>query len=160
MVLQYHKADYGKLVNEDETRAAIRKGAPAPGMYMFPNCSDHKQMASPEMLKKFEEGPIGILYIRPSGSIKLGPFLIKWILYTAAVSAVVAYIARSVLHNGNTYLEVFRVVGATAWLAYAWQGPSDSIWKGKPWIATAREMFDGLVYASITAGLFAWLWPR
>ena len=42
----------------------------------------------------------------------------------------------------------------SAWLAYAWASPSDSIWKGKPWSVTARAMFDGLVYASLTAGIF------
>ncbi len=57
-------------------------------------------------------------------------------------------------------MRVFRVVAMSGWLAYSWQGPSDSIWKGKPWSSTFREMVDGLVYALITAGTFGWLWPR
>ena len=112
------------------------------------------------MLKKFEEGPLGLLYIRPNGQIKIGPFLAKWVVYTLVVSCALAYLARAVLDPNEPYLSVFRVVGTSAWFAYAWQSPSDAIWKGKPWSIALGEMFDGLVYASLTAGAFAWLWPR
>jgi hypothetical protein len=92
--------------------------------------------------------------------MQLGPFLMKWVLYTVAVSALVAYIAQFTLHQGDDYMKVFRLVGTTAWLAYAWKSPADSIWKGKPWVATFRDLVDGLVYALLTAGTFGWLWPR
>ena len=36
----------------------------------------------------------------------------------------------------------------------------DSIWKGQPWSATLKSVFDGLLYALVTAGVFGWLWPR
>jgi hypothetical protein len=47
-----------------------------------------------------------------------------------------------------------QVIGASAWLAYAWGSPAESIWKGKPWTSTFRYLVDGLVYASLTAGAF------
>lgn len=159
-VLQLHQQQYRKLADEDAVRAAIRKDSPAPGMYMLPYCKHGKDAASPEMLKKYEEGPLGLLYIRPNGAIKIGPFLAQWVVYTFVVSCVVAYLARAVLDPHAQYLAVFRVVGTTAWLAYAWQSPSDAIWKSKPWAIAFGEMFDGLVYACLTAGAFAWLWPR
>jgi hypothetical protein len=159
-VLTYHHSDFKKLGNEDEVRAAVRKGNATAGMYMIPYCNDHKEMKSPENQKKLEEGPLGMLVLRPTGQIKMGPFLAKWMAYTLVVSALAAYLAHSTLHTGATYLEVFRVVGAVAWLAYAWQSPSDSIWKGQPWSVTFKVLFDGLVYASVTAGAFGWLWPR
>jgi hypothetical protein len=28
------------------------------------------------------------------------------------------------------------------------------------WSATLKNMFDGLLYALVTAGTFGWLWPR
>jgi hypothetical protein len=34
-----------------------------------------------------------------------------------------------------------------------------SIWYYKSWSATLKSMFDGLVYAALTAGAFGWLWP-
>ncbi|MDZ4774326.1 MAG: hypothetical protein SGI72_14455 [Planctomycetota bacterium] len=160
MVLKWHNADYRKLANEDEVRVAIRKSAPTPGQYVFPHALDGKDCNSPETKKKFEEGPIGVMYIRPNGQVKLGPFLGSWVLYTLVVSALVAYVAQFTLTSGADYTDVFRLVGTTAWLAYAWQSPSDSIWKGKPWISTFRCLVDGLVYALITAGTFGWLWPR
>jgi hypothetical protein len=159
MVLRLHNPDYKKLANEDEVRAAIRKGAPAPGQYVMPHCLDPKEQASPEMKRKFEEGPNSVLYVGRSGPMKLGPFLGKWIAYSFVVSMLAAYVGRSTLNVGAQYLPVFQVVGVSAWLAYSWQSPSDSIWKYKPWSVTFRSMFDGLVYALLTAGTFAWLWP-
>ena len=160
MVLQLHNPDYKKLSNEDEVRAALRKGSSAPGQYILPHCTDPKLAGSPEMTRKFEEGPVGVLFIRANGATKLGPFLGKWFAYSLVISALAAYMAHSVLTPTSEYLAVFRVVGTAAWLGYAWQGPADSIWKGKPWTITVRGMFDGLVYAALTAGAFGWLWPR
>ena len=160
MVLQWHKSEYGKLTNEDEVLAAMRKGGASPGQYMFPYCGDHKQMASEEMQRKFREGPVGMMILRPTGNVQLGPFLAKWFVYTIVVGLLAGYVARSTLKPGEHYLAVFRVVGTVAWLAYSWQSPADSIWKGKPWIATCRDLVDGLIYGALTAGCFAWLWPR
>jgi hypothetical protein len=160
MVLQLHKPDYKKLANEDEVRAAIRAGSPAPAQYIIPHCADMKEGGSPEMTKKFEEGPNGVLYIQPNGPVKIGPFLGKWLLYSFIVSLVAGYLAKSALAADADYLAVFRVVGTAAWLAYAWSEPADSIWKGKPWAVTIRSLADGLVYALLTAGAYAWLWPR
>ncbi len=159
MVLQLHKADYRRLSNEDEVCAAIRKGSPAPAQYVFPHCLDQKELASPEMARKFEQGPVGVLYVRPNGMTKLGPFLGQWVAYTVLIGIVVAYLARITVGPDGSFGHVFRVVSLGAWLAYAWQGPSDSIWKGKPWAITLRGFGDGLVYALITGATFAWLWP-
>lgn len=160
MVLKFHDPEYLKLSNEDEVRAVVRAGSPSPGQYVIPQCSHGKGPPAPETLKKFEEGPVAVVYVRPTGMVKLGPFLGKWIVYVAVVSALTAYVARSVLHPGEPYLNVFRLVGATAWLAYGWQSPADSIWMGKPWIVTVKFLADALVFALLTAGTFAWLWPR
>ena len=54
MVLKWHKSEYGKLANEDEVRAAIRKGQPARGQYILPYCTDPKSAQMPEMKRKFE----------------------------------------------------------------------------------------------------------
>lgn len=159
-VLKYHHRDIRKLGNEDEVRAALRKGSPSPGQYFIPYCADHKEMKTPEHTRKFEEGPVGLLVLRPAGRVNMGPILVQWLLYAVVVSALAAYVARSTLSSGSSYLSVFRVVGAAAWLAYAWQAPADSIWKGQPWSVTVKVIFDGLVYAAVTAGAFGWLWPR
>ena len=160
MMLKWHNPDYRKLPNEDDVRAVIRKGAPTPGQYIVPHCTHGKDAQNPETMRKFEEGPIACIYIKPNGMIKLGPFLGKWVVYTLVVGLLAGYVARFTLLPGAPFLNVFRVVGTAAWLAYAWQSPADSIWKGKPWIVAFRDMVDGLVYALITAAVFGWLWPR
>jgi hypothetical protein len=160
MVLKWHSPDYRKFSNEDEVRAAIRRANALPGQYILPHCLDGKDMAKPEMKQKFEEGPNAVVFLRPNGMAKLGSFLGAWVVYTVVLSLIIGYVGWSALPRGTSYLKVFQVIGATAWLAYAWGGPIDSIWKGKPWISTARGMIDGLVYATLTAGSFAWLWPR
>lgn len=160
MVLKWHNTEYGKLANEDEVRAALNKGGAKPGMYVLPHCTDHKQLGEPALQKKFAEGPVGLLVLRPAGPPSLGAPLSKWFLYSLVVSLIAGYVARSTLAPGADYLAVFRVVGVSAWLAYAWQAPSDAIWKGIPMASVIKYMTDGLMYALVTAGAFAWLWPR
>jgi len=155
VALKYHNSDFRKLSNEDEVRAAIRKGGATAGMYMIPHCKDGgKQDAA--MQAKFVEGPVGLVMLRPSGPISMGPFLGKWFVYCFIVSLVSGYVAHFALPEHREYKDVFRLVGTVAWLAYAWAGPADSIWMGKPWSSTWKHMFDGFWYALLTAGCFAW----
>jgi hypothetical protein len=72
----------------------------------------------------------------------------------------VAYLTAHTVAMGTDYLQVFRVVGTAAFLAYGLGTISNSIWKGQPWSVTIKELFDGFIYASLTAGTFGWLWPR
>lgn len=160
MVLKWHNSDSRKLSNEDEVRAAIRKGGATPGMYIVPHCKEGKDMSSPETQAKFVEGPVAVLFVRPSGQVKLGPFLGNWFVYTIVIGLLAGYIAQATLMVGTPYLKVFQVVGASAWLAYAWATPADSIWMAKPWSSTFKHMFDALIYAALTGGTFGWLWPR
>ena len=155
VALKYHNSDFRKLSNEDEVRAAIRKGGATAGMYMIPHCKDGgKQDAA--MQAKFVEGPVGLVMLRPSGPIQMGGFLGKWFVYCFVVALISGYVAHFALGPQRAYMDVFRLVGTVAWLAFAWAGPADSIWMGKPWSSTWKHMFDGFWYALLTAGCFAW----
>ena len=160
MVIKWHNQDYHQLPNEDAIMEAIRKGAPAPGMYMFPNCSDHKELKSEAMKKKFEEGPMGLLYLSPAGMPNMGKSLGFWFLFNLVVAFCVAYLVSRTVPEGAHYLKVFRVAGTVAFLAYAAGTVPSSIWMGKPWKVTFKEIGDGLIYGLVTAGAFGWLWPR
>ena len=160
MVLKYHNTDVRQLANEDAVRAAMRAGNPAPGMYVTPYCRDMKDMEKPEIKQKFIEGPVAVVYVRAPGPASMGPALGQWFVFCLAVSFFVAYIAGHVLPAGTPYLSVFRVVGATAFLAYAAGDVPAAIWMGKPWGVVAKDVVDGLVYGMVTAGTFGWLWPR
>jgi hypothetical protein len=117
-------------------------------------------MATPEMQEKLRQGPQGLLIVRPSGVPNMGKYLATWFGYCLLVSVFVAYIAGRALEPGIDYLEVFRIAGAVAFMAYGVGQIVDSIWHGFPWSNTARALVDGLVYALMTAGAFGWLWPR
>lgn len=161
MVFKWHNSDYHKLPNEDEVRAAIRKGSPAPGQYIFPHCVDHKEMALPENQKKWVDGPVGLMYVMKNGLPNMGPTLGKWFAFNLVVAFFVAYLAsRTVAVDSNDYLHVFRIVGTVTFLSYAAGGIPSAIWMGKPWSVVLKDCFDGLLYGLVSGGAFGWLWPR
>ena len=160
MVLKYHNRDYRKLPNEDAVRAALRAGSPEPRQYVIPYCAEMKEMESPEMRQKFIDGPVGVLNLRRPGPPTMGPMLLQWFVYTLVVSLFVGYVAAHAIPVGASYLDVFRIVGAVGFLAYAAGQVPAAIWMGKPWAVAGKEVFDGLLYGLVTAGAFGWLWPR
>jgi hypothetical protein len=158
MVLPIHKGDYKKLAGEDALTSALR-GQVAPGDYMFPWSGSMKEMSSPEMLAKYEQGPVGVMTILPNGPPAMGKSLVQWFLYSVLVSVFVGYVGTLGLSRGAEYLRVFQITGTAAILAYSVAYIPDSIWKGRCWASTAKFMFDGVVYGLVTAGTFGWLWP-
>ncbi len=160
MVLQYHKSDYAKLPGEANVMEAMRKEGVSPGNYAFPCPGNMKDMGSPEMLEKYKQGPVAFLNVLPSQPPAMGKSLLLWFLFSLVISFFAAYLASRTLGAGTDYLQVFRVVGAVAFLGYAGAAPVDSIWKGQKWSTTLKNIFDGLMYALVTAGCFGWLWPQ
>ncbi|WP_257306179.1 hypothetical protein [Geothrix campi] len=160
MVLKWHNSDYRALPNEDEVRAAIRKGSPTPGQYVIPYCGDMKEMGKPEVQQKYTDGPVGFLMLGPNGTPNMGKALGLWFLYAVAVAFMAAYVASRTLAPGTHYLQVFRVVGAVSFLTYAGGSVQMGIWAGKPWRSVVKDLIDGLLYGLVSAGAFGWLWPK
>jgi len=159
MVLPYHKSDYKKLPDEEKVLAVLRSAGLARGQYVFPFCT-HQEMKSPEAQEKYKTGPVGFMVVRPSGVVQLGKFLGMWFLFCVVVGVFVAYLTGHTVKPGANYLQVFRVAGTAAFLAYGLGNLANGIWKGQPWGVTIKEVVDGLVYGLLTAGVFGWLWPR
>jgi hypothetical protein len=159
MVLPYHRSDYRPLPDEDKVLAALRGVALIRGLYIFPYAT-HKDMNSPAVAEKRKLGPVGTMTIFPSGNPVMAKFLGQWVGFCLIVGIFVAYLTGRVVAPGADYLAVFRVAGTTAFLAYGLGHLSDGIWKGQTWSYTIKEVFDGLVFALLTAGTFGWLWPR
>ena len=159
MALRYHRTDFKGLSNEEAVRNTIGP-AIAPGQYMFPYCADMKEMKSETMRKKFQTGPVGILTILKPGEMNIGPMLVQWFLYCVLISLLAGYVAESTLDNTAVYMTVFRVVVVTAFLGYSGATISSGIWQGRPWSTVFKDLFDGAIYAMLTAGTFGWLWPR
>jgi hypothetical protein len=159
-VLPWHKSDYSKLPNEDATRAALGALAIPPGDYMVPRASSMKEMGSPEFLEKMTKGPVMILTVIPAGRPGMTKNLVQWFLYTLVINVFAAYVTGRALPVGAHYLQVFRFVGTTAFVAYSLALWQLSIWFHRSWSITLKATIDGLIYALLTAGTFGWLWPR
>lgn len=159
MVLKFwHMPDYKGFPNEDEVGAAIRNGAPRPGIYMLPYCSP-ENMNSPETKRKLEAGPVGIMFLRGNGMANMGITLAQWFVFCLVVSVFAAYVAVVTMSAGAADMQVFRVVTVVAFMAYAFGAVPYGIWWGQPWSALFKDIVDGLIYGLITGALFAWLWP-
>ncbi len=159
MVFKYHHKEYRRLPDEDAMLNSFHEAGLTPGLYHFPHCATPKEMNEPEVAKKFERGPVGFVTVMPSGLPNMTKFLIQWFLYTVLVGIFIAYIAGRTHAAGTSYLSIFRFVGTIAFMTYGLSEIVSSVWKGAPWSATGKMMFDGLAYALVTAGAFGWLWP-
>jgi hypothetical protein len=160
MVLPYHRSDLRALAKEDEVRAALRPFNIAPGDYIIPHAGSPEGMRKPEFLEKMKQGPVAFLTVAAPGPPSMTSNLILWFLYAVVVSLFAAYITAHALPAGTDYLQVFRFIGASAFMGYSLAQLQDSIWYRRNWATTWKNMFDGLVYALFTAGTFGWLWPR
>ena len=160
MVLKYHNTDFTRLPNEDAVRAAMRAGTTAPGQYVIPYCTEMKDMEKPEMKQKYTEGPVAVITVLPTGIPNIGKNLAQWFAFLLVASLFIAYVAEHSLARDATYLQVFRNVGAVGFMVYGLGQVPNSIWWGKPWKNTAKDLLDGLVYGLVTAGTFGWLWPN
>jgi hypothetical protein len=160
MVFKYHSSEYRPLPEEGAILNAIRSAKAGPGFYSFPYAGTMKEMGSPEMTEKYTQGPVGTVNINPSGPPAMGKNLLLWFIYSIVVGVFAGYLASRTLAAGTHYLQVFRVVGCASFMAYSFAHFSDAVWKMKPWTMTLKHVFDGLVYALLTAGVFGWLWPQ
>ncbi len=160
MFLKYHESEYKKLPEEAKLLDAMRTVGVPRGTYAFPRAASHKDMGSPEMIEKYNQGPVGMMTVMRNGPPAMNKYLVQWFIYCLVIGVFVAYVAGRTLSPGEEYLQVFRLTGTTAFLGYAGAIAQDAIWMGQSWSATIKSTFDGLVYGLLTAGVFGWLWPQ
>lgn len=160
MVLPLHKNDMKRVPKEDELLEALRRLDIPPGDYGAPLPGSSAGMKDPAFVEKMKKGPMVFMTIAPGGDMGLGKSLTLWFIYSVLISFFSAYITGRALAAGVDYLQVFRFVGATAFMGYSFALVHDSIWYRRNWGTTLLSMFDGLIYGLLTAGTFGWLWPR
>jgi len=154
-VLPWHKKDFKKTANEEAVRSAL--SGSAPGAYMLPYCVDPAEFKNPDMVQKYVDGPQGFITIVPNGLPQMGPKLGMSFVYNVFVGVICAYFVSRTVAPDASYLAVFRVAGATAFVVYGLAYIQDSIWFGRPWSLTAKTLFDALLYSLLTGGAFGWL---
>jgi hypothetical protein len=160
MVLGYHAGDFRRLPKEDDLLDALRRFDIPPGDYAAPHAGSAAAMKNPQFVERMKKGPLVLMSIAPGAEPSMGTSLLLWFLYTVLVSLLTAYVAGRTLGPGVPYLEVFRLVGAVAFMGYSLALMQNSIWFRRSWATTVKSMFDGLIYGLLTAGTFGWLWPR
>jgi hypothetical protein len=158
-VFPYHKSDYAKVPDEDQVMAALRPFNLVPDDYLMPRPGTAAQMRSPEFLEKMKKGPIVLMTVRPS-EFSMATNFIQWFVHCLVIGVFAAYVTGRALPPGAEYLNVFRFAGTVAFAGYALALPTDSIWFARKWSTTFKSLFDGLMYALLTAGMFGWLWPK
>lgn len=160
MLIPYHRNDFKKLANENEVMEALRPFNIAPGDYFMPHAGDAKDMKTAEYKEKATKGPMALMTVLENGMPKMATNLMLWFVYSVIVSFFAAYVTSRAVTPETHYLTVFRFAGATAFGGYSLALLQNSIWYKRNWCATFKSMFDGLIYALVTAGVFGWLWPR
>ncbi len=160
MASPLHKKDYRSPGDKEKPLLDfVRSLGLAPGAYVIPWCGAGVDRKSAEFVEKMKTTPM-MVTIMPA-PVNMAKNMILWIVNLLIVGVFVAYIASHAgLPGGTAYLKVFRVVGATAFLAHAGNALTMSIWMGAPWAQVPGRVIDGLIYALLTAGTFAWLWPK
>jgi hypothetical protein len=160
MFLTYHRNDYGALPDEDRAQDALGALNIPPGDYMLPYGGTPENMRSEAFSKKVAKGPVVVMTVMKPGAVfNMGPQLTQWFAYSLLVGIIAAYLAGRVVPAGAEYLQVFRVTGTVAFASYSMALMQRAIWFSQSWSSTLKSMFDGLVYAVLTAGAFGWLWP-
>ncbi|MFN2317324.1 MAG: hypothetical protein ABR551_14440 [Gemmatimonadales bacterium] len=159
MVLKYHQNDFRRFPDEEAVRRALGPLNIPAGDYALPYAGSMEAMKSPEYAAKLNEGPVLHATVMPNGPFAMGAQLGQWFLFSVLVSVFAGYIASRTLPVGTDYLTVFRITGTVAFAGYALGDMPQSIWYKRGWGATFRSMFDGLLYALVTAGVFGWRWP-
>ena len=159
MVLKYHRADYRKLPDENAVGEVMRKHPASPGVYVIPYCVDPGEMKKPEVIERYEAGPVALITVLRNGPPALGKNLVQWLALSFLISFTAAYVARHTLAPGAEGMLVLRITGAVAFAGYGFGYFQDSIWKGIPWANSVRGLADSLVYAVVTGVLFRVFWP-
>ena len=159
MVFRWHQSDFRRIGNEDAVRAALREGGSAPGQYMTPWCEGMKAAQEEPMQAKFREGPIATITLMKTGKPQMGPMLLRWFVFNLVLAAAVGAIVFQVYGAGGDPRYAGHLAGLITLLAYGAGSPQQSIWMGKPWSTTAKDLLDALIYGAVTAFVFMWLWP-
>ncbi|HYE89013.1 MAG TPA: hypothetical protein VEA16_21835 [Vicinamibacterales bacterium] len=160
MATPWHKNDLKRFPNEDELQAALRALNLRPGNYGLPKPDSMKEMQSPAFLAKAKAGPVGFITIKESWNFSMGATLAQWFAFSLVVSLFAGYIAGVAFGPGTEYLRIMQVAGSVAFAGYALGQVHESIWWGRNWGWTVRNVLDGLLYGLLTGGTFGWLWPR
>jgi len=154
MVVQLHKRDWGKIDQEDAFLKSAGSAGLKRGSYMFPCCANAEEMKSEAFAKKWEAGPCGVITVFPK--VSMGRNLALTFVYFLVVSFCLGYLATLAMERGATFMEVFRFVSTAGVLVFLAAMVQHAIWFHNRIVG---HVIESVVYAAITAAIFAAMWP-
>lgn len=158
MLSPHHHKDIQFLEDKEKGYVeSIKSLGIKPGLYMYPGC-DHKNRNSDDVKARWGAGPWGVLTVFP-GKPNFGMNLIKTFLAFFVITVFVGYITGLSVAAGTDYMHVFRIAGTTAILGHCMGGLCGAFFQGKPTRFIITDFIDGVIYALITAGVIASMWP-
>ena len=89
----------------------------------------------------------------------MGKQLTQWFIYVLLISTLLGFVSARILEVGESFAMVFHTVAIIGTMTYAGAHAMGSIWFGHSWGRTFKDIADGVIYALVTAAVFAWLWP-
>lgn len=159
MVFKWHNSDYRALPDEEAVRGVLRAAKLSPGLYVTPYCADMNEMANETMQQKYREGPVAFVTIFRNGMPNMGKLLSQWFLLNLLVAAAAALIAAQSMPLAGNAHQGAHLIGLVSFLAYGVGSLCDTIWMGRTWSATLKDLLDALIYGTVSALSFLWLWP-
>ena len=159
-VLKYHRNDVKRHPAEDDVLNAIRRANTPPGDYVLPHAT-MENMNAPEYVAKRSAGPVALMTVLPGGPPTMKRELIGWFIYSLIVSIFAAYMTSRALMGDAAieYMDVFRFAATTAFIGYGLAQIQESVWWGRSWNTTLKNLLDALIYGLVTGGIFGWLFP-
>src|SRR5205814_1551194 len=140
MVLAYHRSDFTKLPDEEGVMAALRKSAVSPGDYVFPKPDSMKAMKDPAFLKRWSEGPVGMMTVmKKAASPSMGKPLALWFLFCIVVSVFAGLVAGSALPSNSPFASVFHFAALTAFVTHGLGLWPTTIWYGRSWMTDRKS---------------------
>lgn len=159
MVFKWHNVEYRALPNEDEVRRVLGNADLTPGLYVTPQCTDMKEMATEAVQQKFRDGPVAFITMQAPGAPNMGKLLSQWFVFNIVIAVLGAVLALLAFGIGGNAQEAGHFVGIFTLIAYGSGSIQESIWMGRTWSETMKNLLDSLIYGVVSALAFWQLWP-
>jgi hypothetical protein len=161
-----HTKDIRPLEDESGFMDDMKKHALGPGLYMWPNCRDRKDMSSDDFKARWKAGPwgtINVLHGQPNFQRNLIGSLAANVLIAFGIAVAISMVLGGV--NGAeqlitcTWCQVFTPSLIMAACVYMLAPICEGLFMGKQTRFMVTSAIDGAIYAVITALLLTVLWP-
>lgn len=154
-VLPHHKPEIKGLGDkEDELLSWVEGADLEPGKYLFPFTADTKEASSEEFKQKQLRcrGHL-VLWEKP---VSMPVAILKTLCFFLIAAYMIGFVVSLSMHFYTDQMSVFRFVFALGVLTHCFAKFPHLFWFPEKYV---MSLLDGIIYALITAAIFALLWP-